>query len=427
MERDVGANPSHESTALGEPSQGKQNKTARDSSYTEGQKVTEISIDEDGWVFVDGKQAFHSSDSHDDQSRIQQFRSILSRLVPGLQSGEEIEGIKPEQCEQLGNHAQRLLARQTRCSSLRGQAQPMRSELAYERQELRNCLNFLLESVQQAFSAFLNVTNIDPDLTSTQNSSRKLIEEDRERLNSQTDKLERLENALSNLEFRLQQEEEALEQQVKEFVEGLRGIGARIFRDMSDVQDLELGTAQSQVEVDPVLQNFYDKMGEAKVLHERLMNFEHEYSDAKSRIIFEEEHDRVPEMALGQLDINSSRKRQELQADLNQACEVAELARTACLKVGLDPEAYKSDLPDYDNTSRPQTPAGDIVANGESNESTPTKKQRESWGATDRLEEGVKLWIRNVPRLQESLLSRESRRRRSDSQLYTPGQVWMDD
>lgn len=341
------------------------------SSHSEGEKSPEISLEE-VWVLVEKVQALEAERYHETQSAVQRLYSKLSKLVSKVRATERSDLIDSRQSQEhyghLGTKAQKLLAQQRRCFSLREQAQPMRSQLAYERQEQRKCLRFLLDSVQQALSEPAKTASVPSVSATAQNSNRKLIEEDRENLSNQTQKLETLEQALGGLEFQLQQEEGVLEKQTRDFIEELRAFGVSIPDGPVDAPAPGLGIAGGSPVIEPVLQNFYDNLGHAKVLHGRLLEFEEEYDEARSRIIFDEEQERVPEITLDEFQEQSSKRRRELQQELDQACEMAEAAKMACVDAGLDPEAYKMDIPDYSDVNMPQSPDRDAVAdNGSDN------------------------------------------------------------
>ncbi|KAF2159653.1 hypothetical protein M409DRAFT_29820 [Zasmidium cellare ATCC 36951] len=94
-------------------------------------------------------------------------------------------------------------------------------------------------------------------------------------------------------------------------------------------------------EIDPLLEDYYEKVGEIRWRQERADDIRREYGEASSIRIFKQDHDEVLEDGDEEFDAKYQRMLADADAAVQTAVMAAEDAKNACLDANLDPGAAR--------------------------------------------------------------------------------------
>ena len=254
------------------------------------------------------------------------------------------------------------------------------------------------------------------------------VQQDHERQTQDAQERLDLEAELGEKEYDLQRLEHSLAQAARQMADVVKQVN---LPEQTETRP-ETEPSEAPAEQMPQLvQIYFDKVGEASVLRDRLIELSFNQRDARTRRIFQADQDQPLQTTDEEFEESNQREYAEAEKELEAALEKVEFARKLCVADDFDPELYRkpqsvsghvdassiSDVPVEPNTPNPEledaigaaqtppefghidptAPVISVPGSGfDPSFATWVKKQKNS---PQPLDERVVTWMQSVPRV----------------------------
>ncbi|EME84779.1 uncharacterized protein MYCFIDRAFT_82869 [Pseudocercospora fijiensis CIRAD86] len=178
----------------------------------------------------------------------------------------------------------------------------------------------------------------------------ELLEADFGTLEAHVARLQTCQGRLANLEFTVRERENDLFSALESLARAIGVINEPDYGETWFMEGID-GKSRSteSTHLNPLLETYYDKAGDAGLLRDMLVGLDYDYLEAKARRnILLLDQDRALSCSDSHIDQEYRHQRAGIVDELEAATREAEEAKKSCLDAGLQPEPSQCSLPERD-------------------------------------------------------------------------------
>lgn len=275
------------------------------------------------------------------ESAAQESYSIPSRTVDSLESLVRAADSHGKQLAALRDCATTLTRRWERVAKTREDVLLLRTRREYVSLTAVDQQRFVRESQEDFLKRAESMLYQAPTERSFVYLRRlhEQVLQDHERQMKHTENAQLLEAKLGEQEYLLQQKEHKLGQAAKQFMSLIENVHLPARSPtLSETESLE----DAREEMPQLVRYYFDKVGEAGVLRERLVDLEYHHREARGIRMLQADQEQVLRTTDEEFEVAHQRERVKAEAALESALERVELAKKMCIGEDLDPELYRT-------------------------------------------------------------------------------------
>ncbi|KAK5123694.1 hypothetical protein LTR85_002330 [Meristemomyces frigidus] len=261
--------------------------------------------------------------------------------------------------------ARQVMAQQAKLEPLKRDVQVVRDRANYEWEARYHQRRFVQDS-QKAFmeeaDALLSRLPPDPAFSKLQTLYQD-VRNDQQALVEQAAISRTIEADLSDLQYRMIKKEGSLTKAVRRLLDSMQSLELATVSAQSDAEHRP-HSSRSQTEtlpeINPLLAEYYDKVGDVRIMQERIADLSADHGDEQVRRAFQAdmgEHSKMSEQDFG---ATYSSMLWEAERALSDAVQAAEVARATCLQSGLEVDAGLETMAEATGDGDVKSTASDI-------------------------------------------------------------------
>ena len=271
-----------------------------------------------------------------------------AQAVPGLH-------LDAQRSSELRDAVQEFSRYYRELAPLRQKILLVRGEASYDAKSVQDHRRYVLES-KQALTENVSPSNKDRYSQASTNAMNDFLR-DMDAFDQQAEKVHTTISHLGSLEFTLQETEEHLDQSAQSILAKLRRFGIVDPPEQLAPEKSGIGPQSSQssaresARVHPLIAEYYDKVGDLKIMRERLMVFNTEYGDTQASRTFDVDHERILDTSDDEFEAAYKRERAEMEKAVETAKNAAKTAKAACTAQGLDSDVGENQASDQQGSA----------------------------------------------------------------------------
>ena len=262
-----------------------------------------------------------------------------------------------------------FLRRDARLGQLRERTLLLRSRAKFEWNNCHNYRQFVKQS-QEAFNegaaAIMNLSASEEygERLDRLRSLHDQVMRDFEAQNEYAERSNALQTELGELEFELQKKEISVKEAGDTMKQILSDLVLPGYSSAATAVESELPpspSTQHSEQLDPLIENYFQKVGNVNNLLEQINEFNVDYVDAHGERLFKVDHEQALDLSDEDFERLWQEGRERMDEQLAEAERQAENARIACLDNGLDPEKQRLRPQRESDRSLPDSPQDEIA------------------------------------------------------------------